>query len=446
MASPSTPRMKGLPIFGSLHRMRSDPLAFLSEARGMGPVVLLGRTAGGRKVYLVNCPELIDTIFSNRMGTYEIRRDSDVLRRLHGGALFMLLGEPWAKRRRLVRPAFAPAQLPVMAAEMLAPILRAKEQLLAASVGGTAVDVEAVMHDLVRKIIVKIMFGSETDDGDMLREAVEIGMTYRQNHRWALVPLPMWLPMPSNLRFRRIMSDLDQLIERIVASHRSAERELPNLLTLLFSARDPETGEGLTNAEVRDEVKAMFSMGYLTTAPSLSWALYLLMTNPKVEAELRAELAEVLGDRMPCYEDIERLPYTGSVVKESLRLYPPGWVSTRRVTTDTELGGHSIPAGSTVVVSQYTTHRDPVLWERPEEFDPGRFRTATPIRRLAYYPFGGGPRHCVGERISLMEMTLIIAALLQSLRFVLVPGRDVRPWPTAVLRSQSGIFAHVSST
>jgi cytochrome P450 len=266
-----------------------------------------------------------------------------------------------------------------------------------------------------------------------------------------LLSLPLSVPTPRNLRARRALATLDSIIFAIIARRRSApeaDRDAGDLLGLLLATQDEETGSGLTDRELRDQVLTFIGAGHETTAVALAWTLYLLIQHPGAEGRLRAEVAEVLGDRTPVASDLPRLAYTRRVIEESLRLYPPVYALVRDVKANDEIGGFSIPARSMVILSPYVTHHHPGVWPEPEAFDPDRFTLERcALRpRFAWYPFLGGPHQCIGQEFALMEITLVVAMLVQSFRFRLAPGFQVEPQPMLSLRPLGGLSLILQSS
>jgi cytochrome P450 len=215
---------------------------------------------------------------------------------------------------------------------------------------------------------------------------------------------------------------------------------------MLMEVKDPETGKGMSDQEIRDQVMTLFMTGHETTAVTLTWTWYLLSKNPAVERKLRSELQEVLGDRLPTFEDLPKLKYTTCVFKEALRLYPPVWVFSRRALQEDEIDGYRIPAGSTVFVSPYVMHRHTRYWENPEGFDPERFASgkSEELPAFAYMPFGGGPRLCIGRDFAMMEAPIILAIVAQHYRLNLLSGHPVEEEPSITLRSRYGMMMNLS--
>jgi cytochrome P450 len=257
--------------------------------------------------------------------------------------------------------------------------------------------------------------------------------------------LPAWLPTPGNLRARRGLRILERAVWDTIHSRRAeATRPAPaaDLLAMLMAARDEQTGQGMSDRQLRDEVMTMLIAGHETVASALAWTWYLLSTAPAAEARLHAEVDRVLAGRPPAAQDLANLPYTAMVFDEALRLYPPAWIITRRALADDEIVGYRIPAGALVVVSPYVTQRDARFWPDPDAFEPERFlpERAAARPRFAYYPFGGGPRLCIGNHFAAVEAGLVIATVAQRFRLRLAPGHQVAVEPSVTLRPRHGLW------
>jgi cytochrome P450 len=255
-----------------------------------------------------------------------------------------------------------------------------------------------------------------------------------------LPPALRHIPVPAMIRVKRAVRELDEIVDRIIRQRRASGEDTGDLLSMLMAARD-EDGSGMTDRQLRDEILTFLLAGHETTAVSLSWTWYLLSQHPEVEQKLREELTQVLGGRAPRLEDLPRLPYTDKVVKESMRLYPPAWSLARTVTKEVELGGYRLPVGANVVMSQWILHRDPRFFEQPEQFNPDRWtaEAAQRLPRFAYFPFGGGPRLCIGASFAMMEANLLLAAIAQRFQLRLAPGHSVAALPSITLRPRYGM-------
>jgi len=249
------------------------------------------------------------------------------------------------------------------------------------------------------------------------------------------------LPVPKLRRARLARARLDAIIYRMIADRRASGRDHGDLLSILLAAQDEDEGGGMTDEQVRDEAMTIFLAGHETTANALTWTWYLLSGAPEVEAALHAEVDRVLGGRLPVMGDLPSLQYVERVVTESMRLYPPAWIVGRRAIDEYQLGGHVAPPRAIVVMSPYVMQRDPRFYAEPDRFDPDRwtpeFRAALP--KFAYFPFGGGPRQCIGESFAWMELILLVATISQQYRLRLVPGHPVVPQPLITLRAKHGM-------
>jgi cytochrome P450 len=252
---------------------------------------------------------------------------------------------------------------------------------------------------------------------------------------------PISVPTPRNRRMRQAIRTLDRAMYGIIEQRRRDGEEGDDLLSMLMAARDEETGAAMSDRQLRDEVITLFIAGHDTTANALTWTFYLLAKYPEADERLRAELDEVLDGAVPTVTDLPKLPYGRMVIEEAMRLYPPAWITDRQAVKEDEILGHRIPAGGHVIISPYVTHRLPTLWENPENFDPDRFspEQVSTRPRYAYFPFGGGPRQCIGKGMALMEAHLILASVIQRYRLRLATDQPVQSQPTVTLRPRGGL-------
>jgi cytochrome P450 len=343
----------------------------------------------------------------------------------------------------LLLPAFQHQRIvalaPVMT-EVTAAMLK-RWQLLAAC--GQPVELMVAMRELTREIISRILFGYDgRHDFQAMGEALTMALDHLNRSIWAVMALPAWLPTPRNRQFRRALRTLDTYVYRMIDERRHTGQDTGDLLSMLLRARDEATGESMSRTQLRDEVMTLFIAGHVTAAAALAWTWYLLAQHPDVERTLQAELATVLGGRPPAAKDLPALAYTKMVLEEGMRLYPPTWVTARTPLAEDALGGYLIPAHAIVLLSPYVLHRHPAVWEHPERFDPARFTAEQSARRprFAYFPFGGGPRSCIGQGLAMMELRLILAMVAQTYRLRLVPGHPVEPHPLVTLQPRHGVL------
>jgi cytochrome P450 len=433
---------------GFLRTMRRDPIAMLMDAaRCYGDVVTFRYGPTPRWSFtLVVHPEHVKHILQDNNHNYVRGVIFGRVKVLAGDGLITTEGEFWRRQRRLAQPAFHRARIGALATLMT----EATETLLARwaphAASGAPLDIADEMKRLTLAIAGRALFGIDlSDEADRVSRDVTIGLEFVNRRMHQILPLPMFVPMPTPaaLRFRRSRRALDRIVYGIIAERRASGRDTGDLLSMLLATRDEETGEAMSDRQLRDEVMTFLFAGHETTAVALSWTWYLLSRHPEIAGRLADELRRVLAGRVPALEDLPALPYTRQVIEEAMRLYPPAWGNGRQAVAEDTIDGFRIPAGTLVGFSPYVTHRHPALWENPEAFDPDRF---APERtngrpRYAYFPFGGGPHRCIGEDFALLEAQLVVATIAQRYRFDLVPGHPVVAQPLVALRPRDGVLA-----
>jgi len=257
-----------------------------------------------------------------------------------------------------------------------------------------------------------------------------------------LLGFPEWFPRRRPKGYQRAITEFEALVSRFLAERRAAGIERDDLLSMLLLARDPESGEGMSDKQLRDEILTIFLAGHETTANALSWTWYLLAQHPDAEARLHDELDRVLGGRMPNAGDVAELKWTRMVIEETMRLYPPAHTISRTAIEEDWIGSVRLPPGALITISIYMTHRNPNLWPHPERFDPERFAPAAVAQRhrFAYLPFGGGPRICIGNGFAITEAQVVLAAIAQRYRVRLASDHVVQPIGLITLRPKTGIW------
>jgi cytochrome P450 len=432
------PGPRGRLLTGHLREFRGDRLAFYVRcARDFGDVVALRFVS--RRVYLVSHPDLIESVLVAQARKFIKHFALRLNPLVFGNGLLTSEGDFWLRQRRLIQPAFQRQRLAAFAPDMVA----AAERLLAGWTPGRTVDVDAEMMRLTLDITGRTLFGADvTGDAAGVGQALRVLQESFLALFTSLVPVPPWLPTPTNLRLRRAVHSLDAILYRLIAARRSAGGDRGDLLSLLLHARDEEDGRGMSDRQVRDEAMTLFLAGHETTALALSWTWYLLGHHPQVEERLVEEWRQVLGGRNPTFDDLPRLRYTEQVLLESLRLYPPAPAIGREALAPCTVGGYRVPRGTTILMSPWVVHHDPRWYDRPGEFLPERWADEGAQRpRYAYFPFGGGPRLCIGAGFAMTEAALVLATLGQRYRLALVPDHPVALWPTVTLRPKYGIRA-----
>lgn len=447
----NAPGPPGTALGGSLRAMRRDELAMLVDAANhYGDVVRFefGPRVAHLPTYLVRSPEHVHHVLFEARESYPKSFDYKLLARSLGQGLVTSEGPIWARQRRLIQPAFRHSRVLAFADAMndAAGQVRGHWDALAAS--GEPVDIAHEMMRLTLDVVGRTLFSSDLADevgsispavGFLVRDLVE-RMSSAVGVATLLLP---WLPTPANRRALAALATLDSVVSRLVARRRSLpEVERPaDLLSMLLAARDEESGRPMDDRQVRDEVMTFFMAGHETTANALAWSWYLLATHPVVARRLREELRSVLAGRDLASDDVEKLVYTKAVLQEAMRLYPPVAVIGREAKEDDEIGGFHIPARSTVLISPWVSHRNPQFWRAPEAFDPDRFLPGAPEHpRLAYFPFGAGPRQCIGAAFALQEAVIALGVLAARFQPALVPGQRVEPQLGVTLRPRHGLL------
>jgi cytochrome P450 len=363
------------------------------------------------------------------------------LRPLLGQGLFTNDGLSWLHQRRLMQPAFHRKQLATFGALMTGATGVMLERWHNAAPRDQPVDVTVEMMRLTLRIVGQALFSIDlSDETDTVGQAFTALMTPFTDYIYHPVP-PLAVPTPRNRRIQQSIRTLDGVVQQMITEHRRLGSDTDDLLSLLVLARDEETGEGMNDRQVRDEVMTLLLAGHETTSNALTWTWYLLSQHPDVESRLHAELERVLGGRIPMVEDLPRLVYTRMVLEEALRLYPPAVGFNRKALADDEVGGYVVPANTLIWLSPYTTHRHPDFWEDPDVFDPERFSPERAAGRphFAHFPFGGGPRLCIGSNFARMEAELILATIAQRYQLRLLPGHQVDPQVLLSMRPRHGL-------
>lgn len=428
------PGPKGLPVVGLIPQMRRDSLRIYTQlARTYGDICTV-RLGNRRPVFIFN-PEYIEQVLVVQHEKFEKGIALRSMKRLFGNGLLTSEGEFWRRQRRLAQPAFHRSRISSYGATMVEFALRHA----AGWRPGETCDIANEMMRLTMGIVVKLLFGTRVDaESAAVSECVDT--IAKHEIRRFLIPIPYTWPTPGNLRANRAYRHLDEIIFGIINHRRATGEDRGDLLSTLIHAKD-EDGSEMSPQQLRDEVTTLFLAGHETTALTLSWTWYLLAQHPVTEARLLDELRSVLGGRAPAVEDLPRLPYTDAVIRESMRLYPPAYIIGRLSIAPFELAGYSFPPGTGVVMVPWVTHRDARFFNAPLEFQPERWLDglAERLPPYAYFPFGGGPRRCIGQGFAQMEAALLLATIAPRFRFPLVPGHAVVPQPLVTLRPKNGI-------
>jgi cytochrome P450 len=444
----SPPGPRGLPIFGSIPALSGDAFrVMLDWHRRYGDIVAY--RLGPWPFFMLSHPALAEEVLIDGQDLfvkmYDVTKPVGVSLVL-GQGLVTSRGELWKRQRRLMQPMFHRSRVAGFGGEIAAAGLAVAERWRALG-PDQPVDVAYEMMRATLEVITRTMFSTSVMDRlAELSPALLTVMRYTaESMRNPFVP-PLWIPTPGNRAFRRDMAYIDALIHGLIRARRDSGVRHDDLLDKLIHAEDPDTGQAMDERQIRDETLTIFIAGHETTAVALSWAWYLLAGHPEARDRLHAELDRVLRGRAPMVDDLPRLAYTKAVLDEALRLYPPALGVIRKAVRDTELGGYRVAANSLVFVNIGNVHRHAAFWEESEAFRPERFLESqpAPAHRLAYMPFGAGPRVCLGNHLALTEGVLLLATLAQRFRLDLLPGHRLATEITVTLRPKGGLPMRIS--
>jgi cytochrome P450 len=417
---------------------RRDPIRFfMGLARQYGDIVYFH--LGSQRVFLLNHPDLIKDVLVTHDSNFVKGRGLERAKLLLGEGLLTSEGELHRRQRRLMQPAFHRLRLKAYSGIMV----QAADQLQDSWKDGDALDIDHEMKGLTLSIVGRTLFGADVGkEASELQEALTTAMRL-----WRKMMLPFTetlekFPLPSVRKFRNARHRLDETIYRIIAERRRKPGLHEDLLSMLLAAQDFEGDGGqMTNLQLRDEVMTLFLAGHETTANALTWTWYLLSQNPEIEAQFHAEVDRFPRAQVFSAEDLPLLTYTEKVFAESMRLFPPAWLIGRRALSDYEIPPYRVPAHSLVLMSQYVMHRDERYFPHAPQFDPERWTPEAKAARpkFSYFPFGGGPRQCIGDGFAWMEGILLLATLGRKWKFRLVPGHRVEMQPLVTLRPKYGM-------
>lgn len=404
------------------------------------------RTGGAPLMFAMH-PDAVQQVNVSKRKRYDKRASYDRVRKyITGEGLVASTGELWRRQRKLMAPFFTPSAVRDYGELMVRDGLGLVDRWIELAAAGEEVEIAEEMTRVTASIILQSMFGTGVDIPIApVREAVEVMVGY--SNRRFVPTLPLWVPTPLNLRYKRLRAFVYDALDKIIAERRATEPSTwpDDLLSRLMSARDDETGEAMSETLLRDESLTVFFAGHETTARTMTFAWYALAANPEVEARLHAELDRVLDGRAPTLDDLRQLPYTLQVVKEVLRLYPAAPVYVRDAVEADTLGGFDVAPGSAVMLSPFHTHRHPEIWAEPERFDPDRWAPEREAarHRYAYHPFAAGPRICIGNNFSLFETHVLLAILAQRFAPRLRPGYAPQWEMKGVLGLANGLPMHI---
>ncbi len=426
---PTLPRP--LPFLGHALRFRRQPLEFLESLRPLGDIVTI--RLGSTPVYIVNSPDLIRRVLVVDSPKFETGLLLDKVKPFIGDGLITLRGANHRRHRRLLQPAFHRTRV-----ARYADVMRSLATTRADSwQEGQPIAADREMMELAMAVVGKTLFATDLnqDAVDEIVSAMPILLDGIAKRLLAPTDLLEKLPTAENRRFNAAIHRMHEVVDHIIADYRHTGLDHGDLVSMMLMARDEQSGEGLSDEQVRGEVLTMVAAGTQTTATTIAWALHTMSIHDDIQDRAYAEIRDVLGDRAVASEDIERLEYIRRLVTETLRLYPPAWLLSRRAIDEVTLGGQVLPPGASIFFSPYAVHRDPTIFPDPDRFDPDRWlpERAKAIPRPGFIPFGAGNRQCMGEGFAWVEATVVLATILRRWRVRPGPGQTIRKVALATL-------------
>jgi cytochrome P450 len=428
------PRVRELPLVGSSVELVRDSLGFLDRISAEhGDAVRFH--IPGQHVYLFNHPDAIEQVLVTERDRLIKDKLTRELSMMLGNGLLVSEGAFWRKQRRLAQPAFHRERVAAYGDVMVS----FAERTAASWRDGETRDVHADMMQLTLDIVAKTLFGTDIGDGDVARRIGASLHVLMDRFSGIGNLVPLLLPTPGNLRAKRAIADLDAIVYGIIEERRRSG-DKGDLVSMMIVAASEEDGR-MTDVQLRDEAMTMVLAGHETTALALSFALHLLAQHPEVAARLAQEIEAELGDRPATAADLPRLTYADAVIREAMRLYPPAWALGRETIAPCVIGGYDVPTGTQLWVSQWVVHRDRRWFTDPLEFRPERWANdfAKTLPRHAYFPFGGGPRVCIGNAFATMEAVLVLVTLARRFDVSRVDERPLVLVPTVTLRPKHGV-------
>ena len=433
---PGPPRRETPRLLRQLH---GDRLALMTQAtQRYGDAVRLA--IGPKTLYLFNSPESARHVLADNAANYHKGIGLQQAKRALGDGLLTSEGALWKEQRKVIKPVFQQRRIALQAG-IVAEEGAALVDRLRARCGSGPVDVVQEMTGLTVGVLGRALLDADLGAFESIGHSFEAVQDQAMFDMVTLGAVPAALPLPKQRRFRAARQDLERVVAHLVADRAARPRDGDDVVSRLVASTAREPDPQVAARRMRDELVTLLLAGHETTASTLSWSFHLVGQHPEIAERLHAEAVEVLGDRLPEYEDLRRLTFTAMVVHEVMRLYPPVWILTRQAQQDDEVVGYHVPAGADVMVCPYVLHRHPAYWPEPDRFDPDRFDPDRTGGRpsYAYVPFGAGPRFCVGNTLGLMEAVFVLAMVSRELTLAAVPGREVVPEPMLSLRVRGGL-------
>lgn len=431
-------------LFGSAYLIRKDThIQVANLIAKYGNIFSLSFPLA--RIVVVATPEYAKYVLLDNNKNYRKSLAYDMIRELLGNGLLTSEGDFWKKQRRLVQPAFHKQKLADLTAMMVNRTAKEVDKLKAKAECGEYYDVLTQMTALTLDIISEAIFSNGIDDAkaDLISRQITMLNEAAKEKLDQPIRLPNWLPTPFNLRQKKAIETMDSVIYDIIDQRRKSKESKSDLLSMLLDARDEDTGEVMDNLQLRDEIMTIFVAGNETTANAMAWTLYLLSQNSEVEEKMIREIDEKLDAGVELdFENVMKFQYVRQVIDESMRLFPPAWTVGRRANEDDEIGGYRIIKDTNILIPIWYFHHSEKYWDEPLKFKPERFapEKRNSIDRFVYFPFGGGPRLCIGNNFALLEMQIILIQLYRNFKFRLKDDFQVKPHALITLRPENGMM------
>ncbi len=424
--------------------MAGDPLNFVVEqSEKLGNFFRIP-FYGIKQIFVTTNVDVIRHVMQSNQKNYRKSSAYKQLKLALGNGLVTSEGAFWRRQRRMAQPAFYKTQLEELYKKMVGVAENFCEDLQRRTDNET-INISQEMMAITADIVLKTLFSTEKENGNDkvdMSESMKFSQEYIMNRARRPYMIPLSYINGKKKKFDKRMAEFDEEMFAIINERRALKDKPIDLLSMLLQATDSESGDGMTNRQLRDELVTIHAAGHETSSNALSWTLYLLAKNPDVLTKLRAEVQAILGEQThPSFADLRKMPYTKQVIEEGMRLYPPAYAVGRENIEKDEILGQQIPKSSIFVLSIYALHRDPTYYPNPEKFDPDRFAPEQLKQRpsLAYMPFGAGPRMCIGNHFAMMEMQLILAMMVKQFEFELLDDKRVNAQPLVTLSPKGGI-------
>ncbi|MBX7182141.1 MAG: cytochrome P450 [Bacteroidia bacterium] len=387
-------------------------------------------------------PDYAKHVLQDNNKNYKKSFAYDVLKLFLGNGLLTSEGDFWLKQRRLAQPAFHREKLQKLAENILSATRDFEGRMEERAAIGKPFNLAHELNALALDIVSRALFTSDISGNmDKVRKSMDVANEFAIGKIFELIPWPLWVPLASHLRFQKACSELDGVVLGIINERRKNPGQYHDLLSMLMETKDEDTGETMTDTQLRDEAMTIFLAGHETTAIALTWFFYLMSQHREVAEKIRQEVKEVCGDQELQTGQIHQLKYIRMAIDESLRMYPPAWIIGRKTLSEDVIGGYRIPKDANVIVLPYELHRHPDFWDKPEEYNPERFapEKVKEMHKFAYFPFGGGPRQCIGNNFALMEMQIIISSMLRKFEFIPTSSKLPEKEQLVTLRMKDGL-------